>query len=434
MTPFARLELRHGGQLRLLQRREDGPLLRTLSSLVADVLCHLLASLRRDAIDLLHVVGHARVQRAQALMEGSACLALRLVLLSVGIVKGLDLRLLRIAEVECGDVRWQAVLVMRCFGNIGRRRGIKGLRGGDAGKSGGEQCDGSLVARGSEVKKKVVWHWVSPWKAPRFGSQGINTATPVKRVCAAVKFGKARARSSPHRYSQAMSSPQILIADDDRALTALLAEYLTREGFVVRAVHDGLSAIAALSEPQYWPEVLVLDVMMPGQDGLDTLRQLRSGHALPVLMLSARGEPLDRIIGLELGADDYLAKPCLPRELLARIKALLRRGAAVSAVQPPLQMGVLELKPAERRASCGGQLLELTGAEFALLQVLMQHAGAVVDKGTLTQRALGRELERYDRAIDVHVSRLRQKLSVASTQSPLIEAVRGAGYQLIAAR
>lgn len=227
-----------------------------------------------------------------------------------------------------------------------------------------------------------------------------------------------------------MNPPQLLLADDDRALTALLAEYLSREGFAVRAVHDGASALAALAEANFKPDVLVLDVMMPGQDGLATLRQLRGLYALPVLMLSARGEPLDRIIGLELGADDYLAKPCLPRELLARIKALLRRGASVAPVQPNLQIGALELRPAERRARCGAHALELTGAEFALLQTLMQHAGLVVDKATLSREALGRELQRYDRAIDVHVSRLRQKLAVASSDAPQIEAVRGAGYQL----
>jgi len=223
----------------------------------------------------------------------------------------------------------------------------------------------------------------------------------------------------------------ILLADDDRALAALLAEYLVQEGFAVRAVHDGDAALAALNDTSFKPDVLVLDVMMPTRDGLDTLQKLRAMHALPVLMLSARGEPLDRVIGLELGADDYLAKPCLPRELLARIKALLRRGASPMAHQI-LEAGVLRLSTGERRAWCGNVLLELTGAEFALLQVLLQHQGAVVDKATLTQQALGRALERYDRAIDVHVSRLRQKLGAASSQAPQIEAVRGAGYQLLA--
>lgn len=225
----------------------------------------------------------------------------------------------------------------------------------------------------------------------------------------------------------------ILLADDDRSLAALLAEYLTQEGFTVRAVHDGDGALAALGDASFKPDVLVLDVMMPGRDGLDTLQKLRGAHALPVLMLSARGEPLDRVIGLELGADDYLAKPCLPRELLARIKALLRRGNNTTVASQLFEAGVLKLSTGERRAWCGETVLELTGAEFALLQSLMQHAGAVVDKTTLTREALGRELERYDRAIDVHVSRLRQKLAAASAQAPQIEAVRGAGYQLIVA-
>jgi two-component system, OmpR family, response regulator CpxR len=224
----------------------------------------------------------------------------------------------------------------------------------------------------------------------------------------------------------------VLIADDDRALAALLAEYLVQEGFAVRTVHDGDAALAALGSSDFVPDVLVLDVMMPGRDGLDTLQKLRGAHALPVLMLSARGEPLDRVIGLELGADDYLAKPCLPRELQARIRALLRRGAAPASNQV-IEVGLLKLSTGERRAWCQGTPLELTGAEFALLLMLVQHAGSVIDKATLTREALGRELERYDRAIDVHVSRLRQKLSAASSDAPHIEAVRGAGYQLMVA-
>jgi two-component system response regulator CpxR len=228
-----------------------------------------------------------------------------------------------------------------------------------------------------------------------------------------------------------MTTARILLADDDRALTTLLSEYLVQEGFAVRAVHDGEAALAALADASFKPDLLVLDVMMPGRDGLDTLQKLRGSHALPVLMLSARGEPLDRVIGLELGADDYLAKPCLPRELKARILALLRRASVSLAPQGPVQAGCLTLLPQERRALCENQPLTLTGAEFALLLLLAQHAGQVVDKARLTQQALGRELERFDRAIDVHVSRLRQKLAAASTQAPLIEAVRGAGYQLL---
>jgi two-component system response regulator CpxR len=171
-------------------------------------------------------------------------------------------------------------------------------------------------------------------------------------------------------------------------------------------------------------------VMLPGRSGLDTLRELRSQHRLPVIMLSGRGEPVDRVVGLELGADDYLSKPCLPRELLARVRAQLRRHTVESV--GILTAGVLRLLPGERRAYAGEQELNLTGAEFALLLMLVQRAGEVIDKTSLTRVALGRELERFDRSIDVHVSRLRHKLAEASAQSPRIDSIRGAGYVLLA--
>ncbi|WP_267220648.1 response regulator transcription factor [Dyella silvae] len=224
--------------------------------------------------------------------------------------------------------------------------------------------------------------------------------------------------------------PRILIIDDDRALAALLAEYLQREGFVVDVAHDSESGLAQLHNQATRPDLLILDVMMPGRDGLDTLRELRLKHRLPVIMLSAKGEPVDRVIGLELGADDYLTKPCLPRELLARVRAQLRRNTPTTA--GPLQIGSLRLEPAERRAFVDQQELSLTGAEFQLLLALAQRAGELVDKATLTRMALGRELERFDRSIDVHVSRLRHKLTEASAQAPRIESVRGAGYSLVA--
>jgi two-component system response regulator CpxR len=226
--------------------------------------------------------------------------------------------------------------------------------------------------------------------------------------------------------------PRILIADDDRELCALLANYLHREGFEVDVVHDGNAALAHLRDPATRPELLILDVMMPGNDGLETLRELRQQHRLPVIMLSARGEPVDRVVGLELGADDYLSKPCLPRELLARVRAQLRRQTLPAAEE--LSLGPLHLHPAERRAAVDGHELRLTGAEFALLLTLAQHAGEVVNKATLTRLALGREIERFDRSVDVHVSRLRRKLAEASPQAPAIEAVRGAGYLLVAQR
>jgi two-component system response regulator CpxR len=229
---------------------------------------------------------------------------------------------------------------------------------------------------------------------------------------------------------QPAATPRILIVDDDRALCRLLAEYLQREGFVVDMAHDAEAALVQLRNPTLRPDLLILDVMMPGRDGLDTLRELRMQHRLPVIMLSAKGEPVDRVIGLELGADDYLSKPCLPRELLARVRAQLRRNTPATAAN--LQVGALRLQPGDRRAFIGEQELVLTGAEFQLLLALAQRAGELVDKGSLTRIALGRELERFDRSIDVHVSRLRHKLAEASAQSPRIESVRGSGYLMIA--
>jgi two-component system response regulator CpxR len=223
--------------------------------------------------------------------------------------------------------------------------------------------------------------------------------------------------------------PRILIVDDDRALCRLLADYLQREGFLVELAHDGDSALAQLRDAAQRPDLLILDVMMPGRDGLDTLRELRMQHRLPVIMLSAKGEPIDRVVGLELGADDYLSKPCLPRELLARVRAQLRRHAPATAAN--LQVGELRLQPRDRSAWVGDEELTLTGAEFSLLLALALRAGELVDKATLTRAALGRELERFDRSIDVHVSRLRHKLVEVSQTAPRIESVRGSGYLLI---
>ena len=228
---------------------------------------------------------------------------------------------------------------------------------------------------------------------------------------------------------QTSTPSRILIADDDRELCRLLADYLQREGFVVDVAHDGAGALAQLRNAAGRPDRLILDVMMPGRDGLDTLRELRLQHRLPVIMLSARGEPVDRVIGLELGADDYLSKPCLPRELLARVRAQLRRQAPLQS--GTVQVGNLQLLPGERRARVAEQELSLTGAEFLLLLGLAQRAGELVDKAALTRQALGRELERFDRSIDVHVSRLRHKLAEASAEAPRIESVRGSGYVLV---
>ncbi len=219
----------------------------------------------------------------------------------------------------------------------------------------------------------------------------------------------------------------LLIIDDDTELCALLADFLTLEGFTVNALHDGLEAAQHCRNRQY--DAIVLDIMLPGLQGLDVLRELRKQGDTPVLMLTARGEDTDRILGLELGADDYLPKPCNPRELAARLRAILRRAnAPAAAAGAVLAVGDTALDPSVRSATHGGVDLGLTSAEFNVLQVLLGRAGQVVDKDTLCRDALGRPLTAYDRSIDVHISKIRKKLA-ALGGNDLIVSVRGAGYQ-----
>ncbi len=224
------------------------------------------------------------------------------------------------------------------------------------------------------------------------------------------------------------SGGTILICDDDQELAQLLMEYLNRNGLRTEWCETAEAAVARLSSPQPLPDAMVLDIMLPGIDGLNALKYIRSRFTLPILMLSARGEPIDRVVGLELGADDYLSKPCLPRELLARLQALLRRTQRQAALHE-LNIGSLRLRPQERRALLNDVYLELTSAEFTILLELALHAGQVISREQLTEKGLNRPLEKFDRAIDVHVSRLRQKLQ-ANPQAPGIEGVRGAGYVL----
>ena len=223
-------------------------------------------------------------------------------------------------------------------------------------------------------------------------------------------------------------SAAILIIDDDTELCALLSDFLSLEGFQTSAVHDGAEAVTHCHEQQY--DAIVLDIMLPGLQGLDVLRQLRLFTNTPILMLTARGEDTDRILGLELGADDYLPKPCNPRELSARLRAILRRGRlprTASGVQS-ISSGATCISPADRSATFDGVDLNLTSAEFSVLQLLVSNAGSVVDKETLSQQALGRALTAYDRSIDVHVSKIRRKLAELGGDD-LIISVRGVGYQ-----
>lgn len=224
---------------------------------------------------------------------------------------------------------------------------------------------------------------------------------------------------------------RILLADDDTELTAMLTEYLSGEGFAVDSAADGQQAVKMALESPY--DLIVLDVMMPRLNGYDVLRAIRQKLQTPVLMLTARGEDLDSILGLELGADDYLAKPCNPRVLVARIRAVLRRSAQDETVVQPQQwlQGDLALNPGSRRVTVGGNDVVMTSTEFSILECLLKDAGNVVSKNALSEQALGRTLGRFDRSLDMHISNLRHKLGTLPDGSERIKTVRGVGYQYV---
>ncbi|MBI3561187.1 MAG: response regulator transcription factor [Gammaproteobacteria bacterium] len=224
----------------------------------------------------------------------------------------------------------------------------------------------------------------------------------------------------------------ILLADDDVELTQMITEYLAQEGFAVDTAHDGKTALHKAIHGNY--AVMILDVMMPQLNGFDVLRQLRVQAQLPVLMLTARGEDVDSIVGLELGADDYLAKPCNPRVLVARLRAILRRSDSLPAAQSTpngdcLVVGDIELQISARRVLLMGQPVVMTSTEYSVLELLLRDAGRVISKQQLCERALGREINRYDRSLDMHVSNLRRKLGVLPDGQERIKTVRGIGYQ-----
>ncbi len=225
-----------------------------------------------------------------------------------------------------------------------------------------------------------------------------------------------------------MAGNQILLVDDDDLLCGMLSEYLSNEGFVLSSCHNGSDALALINKQSF--DLIVLDIMMPGLSGLEVLQNLRPHNQCPVIMLTGRGDDLDRIIGLEMGADDYLAKPCNPRELLARVNAVLRRSKSSSSEYKDsvLKSHGLVLNSSNRQVMVDGVLLELTSAEFNVLQTLMQAQGEIVSREYLTEQVLHRKLSRYDRSIDVHISRVRQKLQQAGKDETLIKSIRGAGY------
>jgi two-component system response regulator CpxR len=218
----------------------------------------------------------------------------------------------------------------------------------------------------------------------------------------------------------------ILLADDDTELCGLLSEYFETEGFHVRMAHDGKAALDEARKPGL--DLVVLDVMMPEMNGMDVLKELRKESRLPVIMLTARGDDMDRILGLELGADDYVPKPCNPRELLARIRAVMRRAQGM-ADHGVLTVDDLELRQGSRMLLKEGRQVELTSTEFSILQTLLQHQGEVVSKRDLYVSALGREPVPHDRSVDMHVSNLRRKLGPDHDGNNRIETIRGIGYQ-----
>ena len=245
--------------------------------------------------------------------------------------------------------------------------------------------------------------------------------------------------------------PRILLVDDDVELTTMLAEYLTDEAFEVEVACAGIPGAARAMVNDC--DLVVLDVMLPDQSGIETLRQIRAASQVPVLMLTARGDEIDKVVGLELGADDYVPKPCTPRELAARIRAILRRtrratATATTATEPKgvppgddgqgddgrgpalLTAGAVSIWPRSRRAEWRGREIELTSTQFSVLEVLVRHAGTVVSKADLSRLALGRPLGRFDRSIDVHISILRQRLDGPGGGDDVIKTVRGVGYQL----
>jgi DNA-binding response OmpR family regulator len=223
------------------------------------------------------------------------------------------------------------------------------------------------------------------------------------------------------------AATRLLIVDDDRELCRMISEYLAPEGFAVEAIHDGSQVLATLESWQ--ARMVILDVMLPGLSGLDVLRRLRAQCDLPVLMLTARADDVDRVVGLELGADDYLPKPFNARELVARVRSILRRAQVVSGRFGQLRVGRICLDRGSRYVTYSGERVSLTGAEFRILEALMQQPGGVVSRDQLVQQALGRRLLPWDRSVDTHISNLRRKLAQRGGES-LILSVRGSGYQL----
>ncbi|MRX27700.1 response regulator transcription factor [Kangiella sp. HZ709] len=226
---------------------------------------------------------------------------------------------------------------------------------------------------------------------------------------------------------------RLLLADDDIELCQLLNEYLSNEGFDISLAHDGSTAAKSILAQDF--DLMILDVMLPNLNGFEVLKEVRKESQVPILMLTARGDEIDRIVGLELGADDYIGKPCNPRELTARIRSILRRTENIyknkNQKLESIQLSDVKINPSAREVLQNDSPVKLTATEFDILYLLISHAGHLVDRDQLSEQCLGRKLEPYDRSIDMHISNLRKKLGPNEKDDDRIKTVRGVGYQYV---
>ncbi|WP_241622995.1 response regulator transcription factor [Rosenbergiella australiborealis] len=224
---------------------------------------------------------------------------------------------------------------------------------------------------------------------------------------------------------------KILLVEDDQELGQMLSQYLAGEGMNTDVITHGKRALEVINQTHY--DAMILDIMLPDISGIEVLRQVRQHHRLPIIMLTAKGENIDRVIGLEMGADDYMPKPCYPRELVARLRSVMRRFEEIPATQNdshPLVLKELVLNPAMRSVMWQQDAIDLTASEFNLLELLLVAGDRVVSKDELSEKALGRTREAYDRSVDVHISNIRQKLAKTTHDQIFIETVRSIGYKI----
>ena len=225
---------------------------------------------------------------------------------------------------------------------------------------------------------------------------------------------------------------KLLLVDDDEALCELLSEYLVMEGFEVSIQHDGKSALSFIEKNPNTFDAIILDVMLPSMNGFDILKAISPSKQTPVLMLTARGEDIDTVLGLELGADDYINKPVSPRVLVARLRAILRRGKGQSEPDNScIELVDLHLDETTREVNISGRMISLTSAEFNLLSLLIKNVGQVVTKETLAADGLGSALQSYDRRIETHIAQIRRKLGPMDNDGERIKTIRGIGYQYV---